>query len=351
MGVAFLYGNGGGGSASGVGGMLTVTAPAGVTVTLAKDDKTKTKIAGSDGIAVFKGLEAGNWVVTITDGTHTATKTVTITTDYAMTISFSTIPDFTYTGNFEIVNDSDEPIATSQGNWKIRFLTSGILRFLSLNGAENGIDVFLVGGGGSGANGCEQSDGTYRVASGGGGGYTNTVRGVRVSTNTDYSITVGAGGASASAISQSGHNGGSTSAFGATANGGKGAVGFTGSSWTGSGGDGGSGGGGSGGGSGGNGGSDGADGSGESYGKGQKTTTREFGENGGTLYSGGGGGAEKGVGGAGGGGAGSPTASNSNGVDGIANTGGGGGGGSRLEYPYTHSGAGGSGIVIIRNKR
>ena len=347
MGVAFLYGNGGGGSASGVGGMLTVTAPAGVTVTLAKDDKTKTKTAGSDGIAVFKGLEAGNWVVTITDGTRTATKTVTITTDYSVSISFNAIPDFTYTGNFEIVNDSDELIATSQGNWKIRFLTSGTLTFTALNGAENGIDVFLVGGGGSGANGCEESDGTYRSTYGGGGGYTKTVRGVRISTNTDYAITVGAGGASASSISQSGHNGGSTSAFGATANGGKGAVGFTGSSWDGSGGNGGSGGGGVGG----NGGSDGADGSGEMHGTGQKTTTREFGEEGGNLYSGGGGGAANGAGGAGGGGAGSPTASGSNGVDGTANTGGGGGAGSRLTYPSTHSGAGGSGIVIIRNKR
>ena len=347
MGVAFLYGNGGGGSASGVGGMLTVTAPAGVTVTLAKDDKTKTKTAGSDGIAVFKGLEAGNWVVTITDGTRTATKTVTITTDYSVSISFNAIPDFTYTGDFEIVNDSDEPIATSQGNWKIRFLTSGTLTFTALNGAENGIDVFLVGGGGSGANGCEDSDGTYRSTYGGGGGYTKTVRGVRISTNTDYAITVGAGGASASAISQSGHDGGSTSAFGATVNGGKGAVGFTGSSWTGSGGNGGSGGGGASG----NGGSDGADGSGVSYGKGQKTTTREFGEAGGNLYSGGGGGAANGAGGAGGGGGGCPTASGSNGVDGTANTGGGGGAGSRLAYPSTHSGAGGSGIVIIRNKR
>ena len=347
MGVAFLYGNGGGGSASGVGGMLTVTAPAGVTVTLAKDDKTKTKIAGSDGIAVFKGLEAGNWVVTITDGTRTATKTVTVTTDYATAISFSTIPDFTYTGDFETVNDSDEPIATTQGNWKIRFLTSGTLTFTALNGAENGIDVFLVGGGGSGANGCDQSDGTYRDTYGGGGGYTNTVRGVRISTNTDYSITVGAGGASASYISQSGYDGGSTSAFGATANGGKGAVGFNGSSWTGGGGAGGSGGGGAGG----NGGSDGADGSGGSHGTGQKTTTREFGEAGGNLYSGGGGGAANGVGGAGGGGAGCPTASGSNGVDGIANTGGGGGAGSRLNYTLTHSDAGGSGIVIIRNKR
>lgn len=308
---------------------------------------TKTKTASSDGIAVFKGLSAGDWTITITDGTQTPTKTVTITTDYSVLISFNAIPEFTYTGDYEIVNDADEPIATSQGNWKIRFLTSGNLKFTALNGAEAGIDVFLVGGGGSGANGCEESDGTYRLTYGGGGGYTNTVRGVRISTNTDYAITVGAGGASASSISQSGYNGGSTSAFGATANGGEGAVGFTGSLQTGHGGNGGSGGGGSGG----SGGSDGGNGSGDNVGTGQGATTREFGEAGGNLYSGGGGGAVNGAGGAGGGGAGCPTASGSNGVDGTANTGGGGGAGSRLGYPYTHSGAGGSGIVIIRNKR
>ena len=42
MGTAFLYGNGGGTT----GATLTVTAPAGVTVTAAKDGKSKTKVAG-----------------------------------------------------------------------------------------------------------------------------------------------------------------------------------------------------------------------------------------------------------------------------------------------------------------
>ena len=146
-----LYGFGGGGS--GAGGTLTVTAPAGVTVTVSKDGKTKTKVAGSDGIVVFKGLAAGSWTVTITDGSQTAQKVAAINTDYALVISFNTIPEFTYTGDYEIVNDADEPITASQDNWKIRFLTSGTLTITNLNGAENGIDVFCVGGGGAGGAG------------------------------------------------------------------------------------------------------------------------------------------------------------------------------------------------------
>ena len=85
MGTAFLYGNGGGG---GTGAALTVTAPAGCTVTVNKDGKTKTKVAGTDGVAVFKGLATGQWTLTITDGEQTAQKTVTITADYTAAITF-----------------------------------------------------------------------------------------------------------------------------------------------------------------------------------------------------------------------------------------------------------------------
>ena len=85
MGTAFLYGNGGSG---GTGAALTVTASAGATVTVSKDGKTKTKTAGSDGVAVFKGLKSGQWTLTITDGSQTAQKTVTITADYSTAITF-----------------------------------------------------------------------------------------------------------------------------------------------------------------------------------------------------------------------------------------------------------------------
>ena len=70
--------NVGGGS----GAALTVNAPAGCTVTVSKDGKTKTKTAGADGVAVFKGLSTGEWTVTITDGEKTASKPVTILADF-----------------------------------------------------------------------------------------------------------------------------------------------------------------------------------------------------------------------------------------------------------------------------
>lgn len=83
--VVPLYGFGGGG---GVGASLTVIAPVGCTVTVSKEGKTKTKVADDAGTALFKGLEGGEWTVTITDGTQTARKTVTITADYAAAMSF-----------------------------------------------------------------------------------------------------------------------------------------------------------------------------------------------------------------------------------------------------------------------
>ena len=88
MGTAFLYGNGGSG---GTGATLTVTAPAGCTVTVSKDGKSKTKVAGTDGVAVFKGLETGTWTVTITDGTDTSTDTVDLLAEYTKEMSFAKI--------------------------------------------------------------------------------------------------------------------------------------------------------------------------------------------------------------------------------------------------------------------
>ncbi len=251
-------------------------------------------------------------------------------------------PEFTYTGDYEVADDSDNPIsdfASWTGNWKIRFLTSGTLTFTSLNGAEGGIDVFLVGGGGGAC-------GTNSNAGGGGGGYTKTVRAVQALVGVAYQIVVGAGG-------QPTKGGGTSSAFNESAEGGK-----SHSTTTVNGGDGGSGGGARGDGNlgvGGRGGSDGSDGfrgagNDATVGQGQKTTTREFGESANKLYSGGGAGGSTGgaaavAGGAGGGGNGGAD----DGVDtaatpGETNTGGGGGGGYKPA-------AGGSGIVIIRNAR
>lgn len=301
----------------GAGGVLTVTVIPGELVTVSHGDKSQTKAANASGVAVFKGLKAGAWTVAVTRNGKPTAKTVIIVTDYSVSIPLNTIPEFTYTGDYEIVNDSDEPITVSQDNWKIRFLTSGTLTFTNLNGAEGGIDVFLVGGGGNGE--------TIRGARGGGGGYTKTVKGVSIAIATPYTVTIGA-------------SSGTSSAFGASANGASGANGGSGG-----------GGGGSSSGTPGNGGSNGGNGTAGNVsggGTGQGTTTREFGESTGKLYSGGGGGSAANAGAAGDSTAGAGAAFGGAAKNGVANTGGGGG----AAYSGT-AGAGGSGIVIIRNVR
>ena len=238
----------------------------------------------------------------------------------------SYLPAYTYTGSHQLLDDGNF-------NWRLKLLTSGTLTFSHLGSAAGkGAQAFLVGGGGGGWYGPSQGGG-------GGGGYTATSD-VALAVGTEYSIVVGAGGNQA--------NGGDTKAMGVTASGGKrgGPAGFCA--------------GGSGGGyAGGNGGSDGGNGAGwhgdtsGGGGQGQGTTTREFGEASGALYAGGGGGgkadrnppggAPGGDGGGGHGGwGGAPTAP----APGTPNTGGGGGGNYSGD-----PGAGGSGIVIIRNKR
>ena len=244
----------------------------------------------------------------------------------------SSLPQFTYTGTYELVTDNDTIIASGSnnavsipseyasytGNWKIRFLTSGELKFTNLGTAASGIDVFLVGGGGAGGGGTSNDRG-----GGGGGGYTKTHKAISISQNEKYTIIVGAGGTRGSGNYVAGNRGGTSTAFGYSAAGGYGGT----SSNAGAGGAGGSGGGG-----GGynnsvygapHGGSDGSNGTSaaDKGGTGQGTTTREFGESSGKLYAGGGAGGtsrKPGNGGAGGGGAGE--------VSGTPNTGGGGGG-------------------------
>lgn len=261
-------------------------------------------------------------------------------------------PNVAYTyisGEHEFINDGDD-------NWRIKFKSSGILKFTSLGKWDGLIDVFCVGGGGGGGTLPTYAD----HSGGGGGGYTKTQRTIQILTATDYSIEIGAGGAGTVSGFDSGKSGGASSAFGVSAAGGKGNDGRNGGA-------GGSGGGGGARvskdqddktnrlGKGGNGGSDGTNGSSgtEGYGgmngsggAGQGTTTREFGETTGTLYSGGGGGAGHNYSGTGGdGGGGAAHAYNVKGESGTANLGGGGGAGR------AGGGDGGSGIVIIRNAR
>ena len=309
---------------------INVTYPAGSTCS-ATDGTTTLTAPDTSGAWVCVVSNAGTWTVTCTDGSNTATDSVSITTDgqsNTISLAYVGLPTFAYTGSYQTIDDGNN-------NWRIKFKTSGKLTFSKLRGAGSGIDIFCVGGGGGGG------------ASGGCGGRTTTVRAQTVTVGTSYQVTVGAGGAE----SKSGGN----SSFGSLASAAGGG---------GPGGKGGSGGGGSGlyitssnkrdGGNGGSNGSNGVNGYGTDgfrNGTGQGTTTREFGESYGTLYAGGGGGAGDydcalGSGGAGGGGAGGSLWDKGPKVGGAGatNFGGGGGGGST-------GGAGGSGIVIIRNKR
>ena len=118
------------------------------------------------------------------------------------------IPAFTYTGQYSTMNNDSY--------WYIFLTTSGTLTFTY---AKTSIDVGCVGGGGSST--CIQQNGNPAGGSGGGGGYlssgTSTVK-----AKTGYTITVGVGGAAPAAWA-AGNNGGTTSAFGISAAGGKGA--------------------------------------------------------------------------------------------------------------------------------
>lgn len=238
---------------------------------------------------------------------------------------------FSYTGTII------PPTYDEQGNWEFSLLDSGQLKFKRDPGR---IDVFCVGGGAGGAT-KQQFNDNSDAAAGGGGGYTLTATGITIDKRVVYEIQIGAGG-------EVNADGGNTTAFGYTAEGGKKGTAY--------GGNGGNGGGGWGSDRPGDGGSDGNDGtSGQDLdgdlhdttagGKGQRnrqdsqeTTTRAFRDANGKLFAGGGGGYCRrtqyvGKGGEGGGG--------DSGTAGETNMGGGGGAMAR----------GGSGIVIIRNAR
>ena len=282
----------------------------GASVTCTDGKQTFTGTTDSSGNAVFK-LAKGAWTITAMQSGVSVSQNVTITADCTINLDLNQIPVFTYTGSYQIVDDGDNVISSTLGNWKVRFLTSGTLTFTNLRSAGNGIDVFMVGGGGHGVNNPEAFAG-----SGGGGGYTRTVRNVTLSTSATYSIVIGGSGGNSSAFGYAvgagrsgdwwrGGNGGSGGAIfnkSPGSDGGNGGVYSSSDNWRGG------------------------------YGQksvagpnGETGTTREFGESGKRLYSTGG--------------YGQSTAS------GAANTGNGGGG------HKSGSGSGGSGIVIIRNKR
>ena len=279
----------------------------------------------------------GTYTVTATYNNITKSQQVSVSANatQSVTLYLYAFPTYTYTGSHNMVKDE------STGNWVLYLKSSGTLRFT--DNLLTNIDVFLVGGGGAGG-----ISGDY--GGGGGSGYVKTTTNISASLNTNYTITIGSGGAAVAGFgtNQNGGNGSATTGFNQTANGGQGGRASMGYAYYGKGGSGGSGGGGTDVGKN-QGGSDGSNGNGwsTSWGAGAGVTTREFGASGATLYAGGGGGGPSGPGGAGGGGNGSPRNVSYAAGSGTANTGGGGGAASADHQ----SGAGGSGIFIIRNKR
>ena len=257
------------------------------------------------------------------------------------------IPSFTYTGDYKITNDEGVVLSGDAEDWQIHLLTSGVLSFTALNGAADGVDIFLVGGGAGGSAVGANTTGKspYQNGSAGGGsGYTSTEFVVEVSEGGAYNVSIGAGGAVHT-------DGGATSiAIGSstyTAAGGKC------STYNAAGGNGGSGGGGGGYQTSGAGGVDGGNGGqgttayntqAAAGGAGQGSTTRAFEDSDGVLYATGGG--------AGGGYNTNTGASMPQGTGGgnTPNTGNGGKGGGNKEAGGVAT-AGGSGIVIIRNTR
>lgn len=105
---------GGGGS----GATLVVSSPVNVSVTVSKDDKSYTKNSGSLGSTTFKGLATGTWTVTISGNGQTATRTIEITADYAITITFfSAFINITYPATSTcVVTDSSGQTVASDTN-------------------------------------------------------------------------------------------------------------------------------------------------------------------------------------------------------------------------------------------
>lgn len=318
---------------------IAVTWPSGSTCT-AKCGSTTLTAPNTSGSYTFTVHTAGSWVVSCSGGGNSASATVSITTSgqsESVTLAYTKIPAFTYTGQYKIVDDSGNEItSTTTNNWNIRLLTSGTLTFTDLRGTSS-IDVFLVGGGGGSPSKTTPTDYGTVHSGGAGGGYTKTLKSVSVSANAAIDVSIGAGGGAGSSggTTTVKVNGSTYSASGGSAGG---APWFNGSNTVcGSGGSGGSGGGSasSGGFAGGSGGSNGGNGSSGksnvfptgSVGSGQGTTTRAFGESSGELFA---------YGGSGGGGS-VPVVGTL-----AANTGHGGQG---------SGGSGYSGIAIVRGHR
>ena len=96
MAEAFIVRRGGGG---GSGATLVVTSAGVGTVTVSNSalGKSYSKTVTAGGSVTFKGLKTGEWTVTVSNGTQTATRPVTINADYSVSVAyFSATISITY---------------------------------------------------------------------------------------------------------------------------------------------------------------------------------------------------------------------------------------------------------------
>lgn len=104
-------------SGGGSGATLVVTGVAGDTCAISMGNKSYTKTFGTDKKATFKGLATGTWTVKMTNSAgKSATKTVTITAEYAVTITyFAATIKITYPANSKCVikNSSGTQVASN----------------------------------------------------------------------------------------------------------------------------------------------------------------------------------------------------------------------------------------------
>lgn len=80
----------------GAGGILTVMVSPGELVTVSNGDKSQAKAADASGAAVFKGLKAGTWTVSVTRNGKPTAKTVIVVTDYSVSIPLSGAATYLY---------------------------------------------------------------------------------------------------------------------------------------------------------------------------------------------------------------------------------------------------------------
>lgn len=171
--------------------VLLVYAPAGSKVTCAKGNVVKQAVE-NNGLWRFNSLENGDWTVTgtLNDKKATVIKSIPEFGVYRETLQYSMIPDFTFDGAYDLVDDNNNPIYNTEnweGNWNLILKESGTFHISNMRSLDK-VDIFGVGGAG----------GTYRspiTAVGRRRGYGGSVASyynVKIDRNKPYPIAIGA---------------------------------------------------------------------------------------------------------------------------------------------------------------